>query len=175
MDKLLIKCGSIIMDRLGYEIKDETGKNNFKVNMVDFVLFISYFCLSMWNVIAAWMNGTYSVSTYILNIIFIWRLCVKNYIEEKVLCQKVVGKEVEKKICMSEVLTKVHKVKIVIYAVVGTFALLVLIGLWFDIVKIGFLAGLSGVAILCTLVENLLEMAERLFDAQPKIAILRGN
>lgn len=168
MDKLLTRYGPMIMDKCGYVIKDKTGKNNFKANMVDFVLFSCYFIVSMINV----FRSSPSIFAFTLNIILLWRLCLKNYFEQKKLCEEDDSLEEEK---VFKEISKVHYRKICLFGCSSVFSFVILVMVLLGWAKVIVLSFFSGCVVFLTFVENIFEMAERLYAAQPKVLSFVDN
>lgn len=89
-----------ILRKLGYYIGDENGQNNFKANILDTILFTTYFIISLINS----LKVNPSVFVIILNIISMGRIIIKNYLEQ----YRIVSKSIEDERYLSANITKVH-------------------------------------------------------------------
>lgn len=151
MGKILIKCG--------YYVGNESGKQNFKINIADFFMFTVYFILSFINL----FSSKPSIMMFALNVISIIRLIFKNYIEQ--------SKIVEKYPVNNEYspirITLIHMLKIVVETI--SLVLLIIFICWSRAMGEAY-AAVKLMALMVLIVnwlENLIGMIERLYDAQP--------
>lgn len=152
-----------ILKKFGYNIGDETGRNNFKVNILDIILVTTYFVVSLINS----LNINPSAFVIILNMISMGRIIIKNYLEQ----YRIVSKSTEDERYLSANITKVHFLKISFE--VSSLIFLMFFIFWnfyYDNVY-STVVFLIIVVLVFTWLENILATIEWLYDAKP-IALL---
>ena len=152
-----------ILRKFGYYIGDENGRNNFKANILDTILFTTYFIISLINS----LKVNPSVFVIILNIISMRRIIIKNHLEQ----YRIVSKSIEDERYLSANITKVHFLKIS-FEVSSLIFLIFFIfwNLYYDNVY-SMVVFLMIVVLVFTWLENILSTIEWLYDAKP-IALL---
>lgn len=148
-----------ILKRCGYYVANESGKQNFKINIADLVMFSIYFVLSIVNL----FSSNPSILMFALNAISIIRLIFKNYMEQSKMVEKYSANDGYNPMKI----TMVHMIKIA--GEVSSFVLLLIFICWskinggsYDAVKL-----MAFIVLVVNWIENLIGMFERLYDARP--------
>ena len=156
-----------ILKNCGYYVGDENGKVNIKTNILDFVLFTVYFIISLANSI----SSAPSYTIFMLNIISISRLILKNYFEQ---C-KIIKKMPNNEGYVPANITQVHFFKIVVETV--ALILLFIFIIWNAVSNnnISAIKLMVIIVLIVTWAENILCVIERLYDAQPMPLIIYSS
>lgn len=152
--------GNSLLNLFDYEVKNPKGNDNLSINILDAILFIAYFGVSVFNL----KNATPTVYVIVLNEITLLRFIVKNTLEQRRITKKSSAK-----------MTKIHIIKIVVEFCLVFLSTLVCV-YHLTIAEInncnvdyGLIIIFIFLILVASLFENLLLYLERTFDAVPRL------
>lgn len=74
----------LLLERMGYVVKDTSGKTNFFYNVFEFFVQLMYFGLSLYNAIKLFYSpSTVSVTVWVINILVLSKIWAKNMKEAR--------------------------------------------------------------------------------------------
>ncbi len=149
------------LDKFGYDVKNKNGNTNQRLNFFDVILLIIYCSLSTRNLVVSdpshWL--------FWVNAIVLARMIVANMIEQKKSVRNFKGKYGDE---IPENTTRIHLPRIVFEWTVLFVTLLFYVCFW-DLEGQDRVIQLTGFLVLTlSLVESILKVIERLYEATPK-------